>query len=160
MKILGIDPGLTQTGYGIISSDGKDLTLVDYGVIRPDSKDQLPNRLLTIFHDVKQVIEMNQPSVFIIEDVFYGKNVRSLLMLGQARGAAILAASELKIPIFEYSAKKVKQSITGNGNAHKLQVQFMVKTRLKLKELPQPIDASDALAVALCHYQQTRINEL
>ena len=95
-----------------------------------------------------------------IEEVFYGKNVKSSMRLGQARGAAIVAAASKNISIYEYSAKKVKQSITGNGNAHKSQIQFMVKAKLKLDHSPEPIDASDALAIALCHNSQFRIADL
>lgn len=160
MRILGIDPGLVQTGYGLISVKDNDISLLDYGIIKPDVKGIISTRLLTIFEDIKELISSGNPTVFAIEEVFYGKNVRSLLGLGQARGAAILASAELKVPIYEYSPRKIKQSLTGNGNAQKEQVQFMVKNILKMSVLPQPIDASDALAVALCHHQQFRFRDL
>jgi len=160
MIILGIDPGLINTGFGIISIQNSKPSLVDYGIISPNRKDSTPNRLFTIYSDVIELIENYNPTIFSIEDVFYSKNFKSALMLGQARGSAILAAAKFNIPIFEYSARKVKQSITGNGNADKTQLQYMVKNIFKLKELPTPLDASDALAIALCHLNQIKINEL
>ena len=160
MKILGIDPGLTRTGFGIIDVDGESLRLIDYGIIKPKSSDKLERRLLTIFNDMSSIIKKYSPTVISIEDVFYGKNVKSALLLGQARGAAMLSAASSKITIFEYSAKKIKQSVTGNGNANKDQVKFMVASILNIKNLDIPLDASDALAIALCHHQQFRINEL
>ena len=160
MKILGIDPGLIQTGFGIISISDKKSTLIDYGIIKPSPKENLANRLLTIFNDISNIIIDCNPQIFAIEDIFYGKNYKSAIRLGQARGASMVAAASKQIPIFEYSARKVKQSITGNGNAHKEQVQFMVKARLKMKNIPEPMDASDALAVALCHDHQFRMLDL
>ena len=103
---------------------------------------------------------MHNPSVFSIEEIFYSNNIKSSLLLGHARGTAIAAASIQDIIIYEYSARKVKQSITGNGNAHKEQVQFMVKARLGMDVMPEPIDASDALAVALCHQSQFKNMDL
>ncbi len=156
MKIIGIDPGLIQTGFGIIDIINNEVFLIDYGVIKPNQKESLSGRLLTIFKDVSEIISNYKPQIFTIEEVFYGKNVKSAMRLGQARGAAMVAAAAKEIPIYEYSAKKVKQSITGNGNAHKSQVQFMVKAKLKMDHMPEPIDASDALAIALCHEYQFR----
>ena len=160
MKILGIDPGLVQTGYGIITIKNNDPQIVDYGVVKPSVNDGLATRLLTIFEDVSEIINVHKPSIFSIEDVFYGKNAKSALRLGQARGAAMVAAASAGLSIHEYSARKIKQAVTGNGNAHKEQVQFMVKATLKMDKLPEPIDASDALATALCHFQQFRLAEL
>ena len=160
MKILGIDPGLTNTGFGIIDINKESLKLIDYGIIKPKSSDKLERRLLTIFNDMSSIINQHNPTIISIEDVFYGKNVKSALLLGQARGAAMLAAASNKVTIFEYSAKKIKQSVTGNGNANKDQVKFMVASILNIKNLDIPLDASDALAIALCHHQQLRVNEL
>ncbi|MBT5078478.1 MAG: crossover junction endodeoxyribonuclease RuvC [Candidatus Marinimicrobia bacterium] len=160
MKILGIDPGLVQTGYGIITINNNNPQIVDYGVVKPTVNDGLASRLLTIFEDVSEIISIHKPSIFSIEDVFYGKNAKSALRLGQARGAAMVAAASAGLSIHEYSARKIKQAVTGNGNAHKEQVQFMVKATLKMDKLPKPIDASDALATALCHFQQFRLAEL
>ena len=160
MKILGIDPGLVQTGFGIIKVNNQQVTLIDYGIIKPSTTDSLASRLLTIFYDVGNIIKYNNPQVFAIEDVFYGKNEKSTLRLGQARGASMVAAAAKKIPIYEYSARKVKQSITGNGNAHKSQIQFMVKAKLQMDHNPEPMDAADALAIALCYDHQFRMADL
>ena len=160
MKIIGIDPGLVQTGYGIINVSNNQLSLIDYGIIKPPLKDPLSNRLHTIFHDVCEIISNYNPQVIAIEEVFYGKNIKSAMRLGQARGASMVAAASKEIPIYEYSARKVKQSVTGNGNAHKTQVQFMVKAKLKMNHNPEPIDASDALAIALCHDHQLMMADL
>ncbi len=160
MRILGIDPGLVQTGFGIVSFHKNKMILVDYGIVKPSAKENLPSRLMTIFSDICQIIADYKPTVMAIEEVFYGKNAKSALLLGQARGVAIVAGASKKIPVFEYSARKIKQSLTGNGNAHKEQVQFMVKASLNMTELPEPMDASDALAIALCHHQQFRFTDL
>ena len=160
MKIIGIDPGLVQTGYGIININNNQISLIDYGIIKPPPKDPLANRLHTIFNDVCEIISNYNPKIFAIEEVFYGKNIQSAMRLGQARGASMVAAASKEIPIYEYSARKVKQSIAGHGNAHKTQIQFMVKAKLQMDHNPEPMDASDALAVALCHFQQFKINEL
>ena len=160
MKIIGIDPGLVQTGYGIINVNNNQTSLIDYGIIKPPPKDSLANRLLAIFNDVCEIISNHNPQIFAIEEVFYGKNVKSSMRLGQARGASMVAAASKRIPIYEYSARKVKQSITGNGNAHKTQVQFMVKAKLKMDHNPEPIDAADALAIALCYNHQFRMAEI
>ena len=160
MKIIGIDPGLVQTGYGIINVSNNQTSLIDYGIIKPPPKDSLANRLLAIFNDVCEIISNHNPQIFAIEEVFYGKNVKSSMRLGQARGASMVAAASNGIPVYEYSARKVKQSVTGNGNAHKTQVQFMVKAKLKMDHNPEPIDASDALAIALCYDHQFRMVEI
>ena len=160
MKIIGIDPGLVQTGYGIINVSNNQTSLIDYGIIKPPPKDSLANRLLAIFNDVCEIISNHNPQIFAIEEVFYGKNVKSSMRLGQARGASMVAAASKGIPVYEYSARKVKQSVTGNGNAHKTQVQFMVKAKLKMDHNPEPIDASDALAIALCYDHQFRMVEI
>ena len=160
MIILGIDPGLVQTGYGLIKINGEKKEVLDYGIISPDAKSNLSNRLQTIYNDIIEIIERFKPNTVAVEEVFYGKNVKSALLLGHARGVAMVSASKYNIPVFEYSAKKVKQAITGNGNAHKEQVKFMIMKDLNLKNFNAPIDASDALAIAICHLYQTKINEL
>lgn len=147
--ILGIDPGSRKTGFGIINSRGSRAEYVTSGVIRiPDVP--LAERLHLIFDSVTQIIEEYHPQEFAIEQVFMAKSAGSALKLGQARGAAIVAAATRNLPVSEYEARKVKQSVVGTGAADKLQVQHMVKTLLKLPAAPQE-DAADALAVALCH---------
>ena len=160
MIILGIDPGLVQTGYGLIDVRGEKKEVLDYGIISPDAKISLAKRLHTIYSDLIEIVDRFQPNTMIIEEVFYGKNVKSALLLGHARGVAMVCASKYNMPVFEYSPRKIKQSITGNGNAHKSQVKFMVMKELKLKEFNAPIDASDALAIAICHLYQLKLEEL
>ena len=161
MKILGIDPGLIQTGFGLINiKNNNEIKLIDYGVIKPLLKDTLSKRLLTIFNDICEIIKIHKPKIFVIEDIFYGKNVKSAMRLGQARGAAMVAAAFNEVPIYEYSARKVKQSITGNGNAHIDQVRFMVKNLLKMDTVPKSNDASDALGIALCYLLQNKLENL
>ena len=158
MVILGIDPGLTQTGYGLINVSSNKPVLVDFGIIKPpNTQFPLSERLRVIHYDVIEIIKKYKPAVLSIEEIFYGKNVRSTIMLSHARAVALLAGSNYDLPIYEYSARKVKQSIAGNGNAKKEQLQFMVKSILKMNDLPKPLDASDALSIALCHFQQSTL---
>ncbi|MYM65019.1 crossover junction endodeoxyribonuclease RuvC [Pseudomaricurvus sp. HS19] len=147
--ILGVDPGSVKTGFGIINQLGSRHEYVTSGVIRMPAI-SLPERLKIIFDSLTQIIEEYSPQEMAIEQVFMAKSAGSALKLGQARGAAIVAAVNQMLPVSEYEARKVKQSVVGNGGADKHQVQHMVKTLLKLPALPQE-DAADALAVALCH---------
>ena len=157
MQVLGIDPGLVNTGYGIISVVNNNFELIDYGVIKTSSKDKLANRLKIIFNGVSQLITNHSPTIFSIEEIFYSKNVKSSLLLGHARGVAMAAASVNELLVYEYAARKIKQSLTGNGNAHKDQVRFMVKNLLKMNEAPKSDDASDALGIALCYMLQNKL---
>ncbi len=157
MKVLGIDPGLGNTGYGIVSAVNNNFELIDFGVIKTNSKDKLAHRLQIIFNEISQLITDHQPNIFSIEEIFYSKNVKSSLLLGHARGVAMAAASVNNILVYEYAARKIKQSLTGNGNAHKDQVQFMVKNLLKMNEAPKSNDASDALGIALCYLLQNKL---
>ena len=160
MKILGIDPVLGDTGYGLINSMNNNLELIDCGTIKTSPKDSLAYRLKIIFNEISKLIKLHNPSVFSIEEIFYSNNIKSSLLLGHARGTAIAAASIQDIIIYEYSARKIKQSLTGNGNAHKEQVRFMVKNLLHLTELPKSNDASDALGIALCYTLQNKLGDL
>lgn len=148
--ILGVDPGSRKTGYGVLSHLRGKCEYVTSGVIRTPVGGSLPERLHVIFSSLSEIIEQFQPQEMAIEQVFMAKNAGSALKLGQARGAAIVAAVSHQLPVAEYEARKVKQSVVGTGAADKLQVQHMVKTLLKLPRAPQE-DAADALAVALCH---------
>ncbi|GAC05366.1 crossover junction endodeoxyribonuclease RuvC [Paraglaciecola chathamensis] len=147
--ILGIDPGSRITGYGVIQRVGRQQQYLGSGCIRMQG-DALAPRLQQIFDGVSQLILQYKPDMFAIEQVFMAKNPDSALKLGQARGAAIVAASNQGLDVAEYSARQIKQSVVGNGNAQKTQVQHMVTFILKLPGTPQA-DAADALAVALCH---------
>ena len=157
MKILGIDPGLINTGYGIVEPSGSKVALIDYGVVQPSKSDQLSVRLKVICNDVLSIIKEFKPNVCVVEEVFYSKNFKSSLLLGQARAAVLIASAMQGVDIAEYSARKIKQSITGNGNSSKEQIQFMVKNILEMNEVPKPVDASDALAIAICHHHHKNI---
>lgn len=147
--ILGIDPGSRLTGYGVISQRGNQLTYIGSGCIRL-TDDELAPRLNIIFNGISQLISQYQPELFAIEQVFMATNAGAALKLGQARGAAIVAATQAGLPVAEYSARQIKQAVVGTGAAEKEQVQHMVKSMLKLPAAPQA-DAADALAVAICH---------
>lgn len=148
--ILGVDPGSRKTGFGIIRSEGNRLEYVTSGTIHLPVDKELPQRLKVIFDSLTEIILAHKPDEMAIEQVFLAKSPASALKLGQARGAAIVAGVNHNLPVAEYEAKKVKQSVVGTGAASKEQVQHMVKTLLKLPGLPAE-DAADALAVALCH---------
>ena len=152
ITILGIDPGSHTTGYGIINSDTRNAELILIGTIYTEKYDDHYDRLCKIYDEVLEIINMYKPDVLAIEAPFFGKNVQSMLKLGRAQGMAIAAALSKKIPIQEYSPKKVKQSITGNGNAAKEQVAAMLCQILKTNALPKQLDATDGLAVAMCHH--------
>jgi crossover junction endodeoxyribonuclease RuvC len=149
-RILGIDPGLAVTGYGVIDKDGQKLVYIASGRIRSRLTDALPSRLASILEGLAEVIAGYAPAEVAVEEVFVNVNPKSTLLLGQARGAAISAAVLAKLPVAEYTAMQVKQAVVGNGHAKKEQVQEMVKRLLKLPGVPSP-DAADALACAICH---------
>ncbi len=155
--ILGIDPGSRVTGYGVIRQHGRHLLYIGSGCIRTQV-DDLPSRLGKIYAGVSEIITQYQPDCFAIEQVFMAKNADSALKLGQARGVAILAAVNNNLPVFEYAARQVKQTVTGTGAAEKAQVQHMVRSILKLSAAPQA-DAADALAIAIthCHFNQNLV---
>lgn len=147
--ILGIDPGSRKTGFGLINHQGSRLSYIASGVVRIPEAD-LPERLQHIFSALGDIINEYTPREVAIENVFMSKSAGSALKLGQARGAAIVAATHHQLPVFEYEARKVKQAVVGKGSADKFQVQHMVKTLLSLSKTPQE-DAADALAIAICH---------
>jgi crossover junction endodeoxyribonuclease RuvC len=152
--ILGIDPGTNIMGYGIIGIAGKKISLLSLGVLKLNKVESHALKLKNIFEQTFSLIEQYHPDELAIEAPFYGKNVQSMLKLGRAQGVAIAAALSRSIPVFEYSPKKVKQSITGKGSASKEQVAAMLQTLLSFKEMPKHLDATDGLAVAMCHYFQ------
>jgi len=152
--ILGIDPGTNIMGYGLIFDKGNSITLIKMDVIKLNKIDNQPLKLKKIFETTLELIDEHKPDELSIEAQFYGKNVQSMLKLGRAQGVAIAAALFRSVPIFEYSPKKIKQSITGNGNASKEQVAAMLLTLLHIKDTPKYLDATDGLAVAVCHYFQ------
>ncbi len=149
--ILGLDPGTSVMGYGLIAVKGQKMTLLQFGVIHLSKYSNHELKLKKIFERVISLIDDYHPDEVALEAPFFGKNVQSMLKLGRAQGVAMAAALSRQIPITEYAPKKVKQSVTSNGNASKEQVANMLMTLLKIKELPKLLDATDALAVAVCH---------
>jgi crossover junction endodeoxyribonuclease RuvC len=154
--ILGIDPGTTLMGYGVIEVLDKKPRLITMGVIDLKKIDDHYLKLSKIFERVIGLIESFQPDELAIEAPFFGKNVQSMLKLGRAQGVAIAAALSRQIPIFEYAPRKIKMAITGNGNASKEQVAQMLKQELRFDEIPADLDATDGLAAALCHFYQNK----
>jgi crossover junction endodeoxyribonuclease RuvC len=152
--ILGIDPGTVVMGYGIIEVKNNQITLVEMDILKPGKVDDTYKKLQLIYNTVSGLIIKYKPDVFAIEAPFFGKNVQSMLKLGRAQGVAIAAAMRHGLGVTEYSPKKIKQSITGNGNANKEQVLKMLQRLLQFTDDPKYFDASDALAVAVCHHFQ------
>ena len=150
MRILGIDPGSHITGYGIIEKKGNYLRHVVHGEIKSKKDSLLSAMLISIYQQLSDVITINAPEAIALENIFYGKNVRSLIKQAQVRGVAIYAGADKGLNVFEYSPLEIKKAVVGYGRAEKRQVQVMVKAILKLPELP-PADAADALATAICH---------
>ena len=160
MLVLGIDPGTAITGYGLVKGEGDDLTLVAYGAITTSSDWPLPERLQRIYRELTAVIEDRQPTAVAVEELFFSKNVRTALSVGQARGVALLAAANAGLPIHEYTPLQVKQAITSYGRATKDQVQQMVRMLLALDSVPQPDDAADAIAIAICHIHSAKLTAM
>ncbi len=150
--ILGIDPGTTVMGFGVLAVEGRALRLLEAGAIRFPASDDHTLKLRAIFRETTEIIDRHLPDELAIEAQFFGKNVQSMLKLGRAQGVAIAAALQRDISVVEYAPKRVKQSITGNGNASKEQVAAMLLSVLGMRELPASTDATDALAVAVCHH--------
>lgn len=155
--ILGLDPGTNIMGYGLIMIRGNNVVLMQFGIIKLGKVDSHELRLKKIFDRVLSLIDEYHPDEVALEAPFFGKNVQSMLKLGRAQGVAMAAALFREIPITEYAPKKVKQSVTGNGNASKEQVARMLMALLAIKEMPKLLDATDALAVALCHHFQNGV---
>jgi crossover junction endodeoxyribonuclease RuvC len=148
--VLGIDPGTAVKGFGVVALDGRSTTLVECGVIRTTARDPLPQRLHEVYEGVRDLIARHRPDTLAIEDVFFAKNVRTTVVLGHARGVILLAAQQAALTIHEYPPSEIKKAVVGRGSATKEQVQFMVTRLLRLKHAPQPADAADGVAAALC----------
>jgi crossover junction endodeoxyribonuclease RuvC len=155
--VLGIDPGTAITGYGLVREDEAGLTLVDYGVITTAAGQPLPERLQAIYQGLAQVAREHQPQQAAVEELFFSRNVRTALSVGHARGVTLLALADAGLAIHEYKPLEIKQAITGYGGAGKQQVQEMVRLLLNLDTVPQPDDAADAVAVAVCHIHSARM---
>ena len=154
--ILGVDPGLRVTGYGLIAQNGSTIEAVDFGCFTVDPQLPLPERLATLFGCLQDIIARHAPSEVAVEQPFVATNARSALAIGEARALAVLAAGLAGLPVRQYTPAEVKRAVTGYGRGPKEQVQEMVRLQLGLRDLPQPFDAADALAVALCHLSHAR----
>jgi len=161
MLVIGLDPGTAITGYGVVLDDEDGgLLAVDFGVIETPSKLPMPERLLKLHQGLAEIISLHRPENGAVEKLFFQKNVKTAISVGQARGVALLALAEKGIPISEYAPMEVKQAVAGYGGADKRQVQLMVKALLNLDELPRPDDAADALAVAICHLHSAHMQSI
>ncbi|MFN2244429.1 MAG: crossover junction endodeoxyribonuclease RuvC [Anaerolineae bacterium] len=160
MLVLGIDPGTAITGFGLVREEEEGLALVAYGVITTAANQPLPERLQLIYQGLAQVTRQHQPQQAAVEELFFSRNARTALSVGHARGVALLALADAGLPIYEYKPLEIKQAITGYGGADKGQVQEMVRLLLNLDHVPQPDDAADAVAVAVCHIHSARMKAL
>ncbi len=159
MRVLGIDPGSETTGWGVVEGDGRRYHLIEYGTVKAPARERFSARLLKISDGLEEIIARLQPDACSIEEAFYATNVKVALKLGQVRGVALLVAERAGVEIFEYSPRLVKQTVVGYGNAEKHQVQEMVRVLLNLREVPQPHDAADALALAICYFHHAGISQ-
>ena len=160
MRVLGIDPGTLDLGYGIVDEEVDGITMVDCGVFSQSSRIPVERRLCSLYKSVSAIIVRYQPDEVAIEEPFVAGNARSALAVGRAQAIAILAAAEKNLPVLRYLPTQVKQRVTNSGNSSKEQVQEMVKIQLRLSQAPQSSDAADALAIAICHLQQRHVNHL
>ncbi len=151
MIVLGIDPGIGRMGWAIVRRQNTEVRSQNFGCLETSSQKKPEERLVEIYRFISDLVEKHKPSVLAIEELFFNNNAKTAFLVGQARGVVILAAAQKKIPVFIYTPLQVKVAVTGFGRAEKAQVGKMVKTILKLKEVPKPDDTTDALAVALCH---------
>ncbi|MGH7540681.1 MAG: crossover junction endodeoxyribonuclease RuvC [Gemmatimonadota bacterium] len=151
MKVLGVDPGTRATGYGVVERAERTHRLLECGVIRPPANGDIAARLLAMHEGLLELIDRHRPDCLAIEGVFSGRNARTAMLLGHARGVAVLAAARRSLPVEEYPPAEVKKSVVGTGSATKDQVGLMVCRHLRLREAPRPADAADGCAIALCH---------
>lgn len=151
MRILGIDPGYAILGYGVIDMIGNRFKVVDYGAITTEAGMEMPDRLKVLYNSLMELIVRHEPEVASVEELFFNTNAKTAILVGQARGVAVLACANSGLEIAEYTPLQIKQALVGYGRAEKKQVQQMVKTILNLKEVPKPDDTADALAAAVCH---------
>lgn len=156
MRVLGIDPGLALTGYGLVEGNGS-LVLEEMGSITTPSSLPLPERLKILYHDFSALLERLRPDAVAVEELFFGKNIRTAIAVGQARGVVVLAVAQAGIPLHEYTPLQVKEALTGYGRADKQQIQRMICFLLGLSSPPQPDDVADALAVAICHLHHRKL---
>jgi crossover junction endodeoxyribonuclease RuvC len=161
MLVLGIDPGIARTGYGLIRTDQQnDYQVVDFGVVTTQPKQPDHERLKILFNVLSEIITRHNPDTSAVEKLFFQKNVKTAISVGQARGVAMLTLAQADLPVHEYTPNEIKQTVCGYGGAGKAQMQRMVQTLLHLNDLPKPDDAADALAVAICHIHHQSFNNL
>jgi len=158
MRLLGIDPSLQSSGFGLIEDEAENLEAIVYGVIKPDRAASFPQKLNDIRTELERIIDLYSPQEIAIENPFYARNVKTAISLGQVRGAVLIAIASRQRQLYEYSALEIKKAVTGYGQAEKDQVQRMVKILLNLEDDRMPLDASDALAAAICHSYHRRLN--
>lgn len=158
-RVLGLDPGIALMGYGIIEDRDGNLSTIDYGGLSTKSKQSTPERLLALYNGVIKLIERHKPTEVAVE-LFVARNLKTALIVGEARGVALLAAASKGLPVYDYTPLQVKQRVSGYGRGEKRQVQEMVKMQLGLSCIPEPDDAADALAVAICHISEARLSRL
>lgn len=151
MRVVGIDPGSLTTGFGVVEQDGQSLQALAWGAVRTKAQQSLPARLKRIYDGLSEALRTWQPDAVVVERVFFADNPKTALTLGHARGVALLTVANAALPLVEYSALEIKQAVVGYGRAAKPQMQHMVQALLRLPALPQPADAADALAAAICH---------
>ncbi len=160
MLVLGIDPGLATTGFGLIEDDSQGrFTLVSYGIIETSANTDISNRLVSLYDQVSNIILLHKPGQVAVEKLFFQKNVKTAMMVGQARGVVLLALAQHELLPAEYTPNEIKQAVCGYGSAGKQQVQLMVQALLKMTDMPKPDDAADALAVAICHLSYAHYND-
>lgn len=161
MLVIGIDPGTATTGYGLVreSEDGS-LSVVGFGVITTPAESPMPKRLLELYSKLSEILVLHRPESGAVEKLFFSRNARTAISVGQGRGVALLALAQAGLPAAEYTPMEVKQAVAGYGGADKTQVQEMVRALLSMEEVPQPDDAADALAVAICHLHSARVRSL
>lgn len=160
MIVFGIDPGVATTGYGLVGDDDGCLGLLDCGVVSTPAGEPLPARLASTYGRLASLLALRRPDAVAVEQLFFGRNVRTAIAVGQARGVALLAAEHAGVPVYEYTPLQVKQAVVGYGRADKHQVKEMVRLLLRLDTTPEPDDAADAVAVAVCHLHSARLVNL
>ncbi|MEW6503010.1 MAG: crossover junction endodeoxyribonuclease RuvC [Chloroflexota bacterium] len=160
MLVVGIDPGVATTGFGVVRDTRNGILLVDYGIITTPADMPLASRLLMLHNELEKIIQLHRPESSAVEKLFFQKNVTTAIAVGQARGVALLTLAENQIEVSEYTPLEVKQAVAGFGSADKKQVQYMVKALLNMEKIPSPDDAADALAIAICHLHSVRFRNL
>ncbi|WP_352419901.1 crossover junction endodeoxyribonuclease RuvC [Proteiniborus sp.] len=160
MVIFGIDPGIAIVGYGVLEYKGNKFRVIDYGSVQTTNGNNFPTRLKIVYDEISLLLDKHKPDALAIEELFFNKNVKTAITIGQARGAQILAAVNKGIEVYEYTPLQVKQGVVGYGRADKRQIQEMVKILLNLDKIPKPDDVADALAVAICHAHSGNFRDL